>query len=104
MAVFLSISKHAPENCPAFSEKHRKSTLELLSNMEKLAKKHGLKCLGSWTDFPEHLVYWVLEGDLDAMEKLQMEPRVMEWLSFNTIETKVVIKNEDVLEMLRKIK
>ena len=104
MPVFMSISKHAPENCPAFSEKHRKSTLELFDKMESLTKKHGIKMLGSWTDFPQHLIYMVLEGDFDAVQKLQMEPELMEWLSFNSMETKTVLKNEEVLAMLKKVK
>jgi hypothetical protein len=33
-----------------------------------------------------------------------MEPALMEWLSFNSMETKSVLKNEDVLAMLRKAK
>ena len=104
MPVFMCISKHAPENCPAFSPKHRKSTLDLLGNMESLAKKIGIKMLGSWTDFPEHIVYMVMEGNFDAMQKLQMEPAMMDWLSFNSMETKIVLKNEEVLEMLKKVK
>jgi hypothetical protein len=72
--------------------------------MESLAKKHKVKLLGSWTDFPQHIVYMVLEGDFADMQKLQMEPELMEWLSFNAMETKAVMKNEDVLAMLKKVK
>ncbi len=46
----------------------------------------------------------VLEGDFDAMQKLQMEPKLMEWLSFNTMETKIVLKNKEVVAMLKKAK
>ena len=60
--------------------------------------------LGSWTNFPEHTVYMVMEGSFEAMMKLQMEPLMMEWLSFNSMETKVLFKNEEVLEMLKKAK
>jgi hypothetical protein len=35
---------------------------------------------------------------------MQMEPLLMEWLSFNSMETKVLLKNEEVLEMLKKVK
>ena len=104
MPVFMSISKHAPENCPAFSPKHRKSTLELFEKMETLAKKHGIKMLGSYTDFPQHMVYMILDGSYEAMQKLLVEPEIMNWLSFNSMETKTVIKNEDVLKMLKKLK
>ena len=104
MPVFMSISKHAPENCPAFSEKHRKSTLGLLDKMENLAKKHGVKMLGSWTDFPQHLIYMVFEGSFEALQKMQMEPELMEWLSWNSMETKSVLTNDEVSAMLKKAK
>jgi len=104
MPVFMSISKHAPENCPAFSEKHRKSTIELLDKMENLTKKHGVKFLGSWTDFPQHLIYMVFEGSFDAVQKLWMEPVMMGWLSWNTIESKTVLTMEEVSAMLKKAK
>ena len=102
MPVFMSISQHTPENCPAFSEKHRKSTMELIDKMESLTKKHGLKLLGSWTDFPEHMVYMVYEGSFDALQKLQMEPDFMGWLSWNTMVTKTMLTNEEISGMLKK--
>jgi hypothetical protein len=46
----------------------------------------------------------VMEGSFEAMMKLQMEPLIMEWLSFNSMETKVLFKNEEVFEMLKKVK
>jgi hypothetical protein len=104
MPVFIWISKHTPDDCPAFHEKHRKSTVELISTMDDLTKKHGIKLLGSWTDFPEHIIYNVFEGSLDAMQKLQMEPCMMDWLSWNTMEIKIVSKSEEILKMLKKAK
>jgi hypothetical protein len=104
MPVFMSISKHAPENCPVFSEKHRKSTIELMNKVDSLTKKHGIKMLGSWTDFPQHTVYMVFEGSFDAAQKLMMDPDMMGFLSWNTMESKTVLTNEEVLAMLKKAK
>jgi len=104
MPVFMYISEHTPDDCPAFHEKHRKSTLELISTIDSLTKKHGVKLLGSWTDFPEHIIYWVFEGSLDAMLKLQKEPCMMAWFSWNTTQRRIVSKNEEILEMLKKAK
>ena len=104
MPVFMFISKHTPEVCPAFSEKHRKSISALLEKMESLAKKHGVKMLGAYTDFPNHTVYWVYEGSFESLQKLQMEPELMDWLSWNSMETKNVLTNEDVSAMLKKLK
>ena len=104
MPVFMTISKHVPENCPMFSEKHRKSTVELMSKAENLMKKHKIKMLGTWTDFPQHTIYMVLEGTFDAMQKLLMEPIMMGLLSWNTMELKPMLTNEEVVEMLKKAK
>lgn len=102
MPAFMWISRHTPNDCPAFHEIHRKATVELISTIDSLTKKHGIKLLGSWTDFPEHIIYMVFEGSLDAMQKFQMEPCITAWLSWNTMERKIVNKNEDILEMLKK--
>ena len=75
--------------------------MELISTMNSLTKKHGIKQLGAWTDFPEHIIYMVFEGSLDAMQKLQMEPCITAWLSWNTMERKIVNKNEEILKMLK---
>ena len=92
MPVFMTISKHAPENCPQRSpRKHRKSMLELFDKMESLTKKHGVKLLGAWTDFPQHIVYMVFKGTFDAVTKLGMEPEFMKWLSFNSMEAKIFL-------------
>ena len=104
MPVFMYISRHTPDNCPAFHEKHRKSTVEFIETIDSLTKRHGIKLLGSWTDFPEHIIYMVFEGNLDAMQKFQMEPCMMAWLSWNTMERKIVSKNEEILKMLKKAK
>jgi hypothetical protein len=104
MPVFMCISRHTPDNCPAFHEKHRKSTVELISRMDSLTKKYGIKLLGSWTDFPEHIIYMVFEGSLDAMLKLQMEPCIMDWLSWNTMDRRIMSTNEEILKMLKKAK
>jgi hypothetical protein len=78
--------------------------LEFIETIDSLTKKHGIKLLGSWTDFPEHVIYMVFEGNLDAMQELQMEPCFTAWLSWNTMERKIVNKNEEILKMLKKAK
>jgi len=68
-----------------------------------LGKKHGVKILGQWTDFPQHQIYTVMEGRFEAMQKFMMEPELMEWLSWNTMETKAMLTNEEVLALMKKI-
>ena len=70
--------------------------------MESLTKKHGIKMLGSWTDFPQHIIYMVFEGSFDALQKMQMEPDLVGLLSWNTMETKTVLTSEEVSAMLKK--
>ncbi len=47
--LFLSIISHGAAECAAHNEYYRKATLEGLSQMEELAKKHGVKIVGEWS-------------------------------------------------------
>ena len=104
MPTFMTVSKHTPENCPMFSEKHRKSFQEMMAKMENLTKKHGVKMIGSWTNFPLHTIYMIFEGTLDAVNKLMMEPEILGMLSWNIMETTNVVTMEEVSAMLKKAK
>jgi hypothetical protein len=73
MPIFLVISRHSPENCPMFNEKTRKVYIEYLSKIDGLLKKHGIKNLGGWGVYTEHLTVGVMEApSLDAVQKCSM--------------------------------
>lgn len=94
MPTQIVFMRFSPENDPMFNEKSRKALIEYMSKREALLKKHGVKSLGSWTVPGEHLTISVLEGSLDAMNKLSMEPEYIALNAYSTIEMKVALEEE----------
>jgi len=105
MPTFLLIHRHSPENCPMFNEKARKMTLQLVNKMEGLLKKHGIKMVGFWQVPMEHLMFEVYEApSLEAFQKLSMEPEILAWTAYNTVEMKIAISIEEAMKMLKQAK
>jgi uncharacterized protein with GYD domain len=105
MPVFLLFERHSPENCPMFNEKTRKIWIECNEKIEGLAKKYGVKLLGSWVVGNEHLGVDVCEApSLDALTKLFIEPAMLALGSFNTVEIKFAFTSEEVAKMMQKAK
>jgi hypothetical protein len=62
------------------NEKVKKATVDLMTKMGPLTKKHGIKVVGSWASIPEHLVVAVYDApNMEALLKFAMEPEVMSW-------------------------
>jgi hypothetical protein len=48
--------------------------------------------LGMWNDHPGHMVYDIYDVlDMQTFMDFSMEPEMMAWLAYNTVETKVVL-------------
>jgi len=102
MPIFLRISRHSPENCPAFNEKARRARQELLGKAERLLKKHGVKRLGAWIVTNEHTSYGVFEApSLEAYKKLNEEPEAWALGAYDTSEIKLVISLEEAMQILK---
>lgn len=105
MPIFLMISRHSPENCPMFNEKARKVYMEYMSKLDGLLKKHGIKMLGSWTVYTEHLSVIVFDApSLDAMNKCASDPTIMALSAFETYEVKAALSMEEAVKMLQRAK
>jgi hypothetical protein len=105
MPIFLLISRHSPENCPMFNEKARKVYMEYFSKLDGLSKKHGIKNLGGWSVYTEHLSVYVCEApSLDVFNKLGMEPEVLALSAYETYEVKLALSMEEAMKMLRQAK
>jgi hypothetical protein len=101
MPTFLLISRHSPENCPMFNEKVRKVTLQLVTKMEELLKKHGVKMVGTWLVPTEHLMFEVYEApSYEAFQKFGREPEILATMAYNTTEMKSAISAEEAAQML----
>ncbi|MCJ7423870.1 hypothetical protein MUP01_06330 [Candidatus Bathyarchaeota archaeon] len=98
---FLQTARHSAESCPIHNEKVKKVMSDLMSHMEKLTKKHGIKVVGGWASIPEHLSVMVYDApSMEAILKLSMEPEVMAWISYNTTETRPVMTIEEAMKLL----
>ena len=105
MPAILTIARHTAESCPLRTEKGRKLALDVATNIEGLAKKHGVKWLGTWTDPNEHLVVNIFESpSLEAWQKFVMDPELAAWNALNTTETKIGYSIQDVIRVLKQTK
>jgi uncharacterized protein with GYD domain len=100
--LFLQISRHMPESCPLHNEKTKKTMMDLMAKMEKLAKKYGVKMVGNWVAIPEHLIVSVYDApSMETLLKLSMEPEVMAWMGYNITETMPVMTLDEVQKILK---
>jgi len=84
-----------------FNEKTRQIHLNLLNKLEQLMKKYDIKMPGAWFVLPEHTLYEVFDApSLDVFQKMAMEPEIVQWSAFNTMEMKMVATVDDVKRLL----
>jgi uncharacterized protein with GYD domain len=101
MPTFLMISKHSPENCPVFNEKVKKTALAYMNKMDAWAKKYGIKVIGTASVFSEHLNIMIFEApDLQAIQKVGMEPEAMAMSAYTHTEVKLALNTEETMKML----
>jgi L-rhamnose mutarotase len=84
-----------------FNEKTRLIHLNLLNKLESILKKYNIRMMGAWFVLPEHTLYEVFEAPgLDEFQKMAMEPEILQWSAFNTMEMKLVATVDDVKRLL----
>ena len=75
--------------------------LAITQLMAPLLAKHGIKSARVWNDLGVHTICQVYETPgLDAFWALLNEPELAGWLSFSTVENRVVIGREEVEAIL----
>ena len=85
-----------------FNEKTRQIHVNLLNKLESLLKKYNISLLGAWFVLPEHTLYEVFDApSLDVFQKMAMEPEIVQWSAFNTMEIKMVTTVHDVMGLLK---
>jgi hypothetical protein len=97
----MEISTHAPESCPVFNEQTKKVAVAGFQSMDSLLAKHGIQLAGMWNDHGAHVVYSIYDSpSMEAFMALSMEPEMMAFLGFNTVEIKVVFGAEEIRAMM----
>ncbi len=101
MALFLSIIRHGAAECAAHNEYYRKALLEGMPQMEDLAKKHGIKIVGSWTVHPKHFQVNVYDApNFEALMAYCMEPPMKKVLDMYDWDLWPCITREEVAQTL----
>ena len=104
MPLFLSISRHMPENCPVFNAKTRKVYMNWYSKLEGILKKHGVRLIWGGSVYTEHLSVYVFEApSLEAFQKATFEPDFDAIHEYETVETKLVASMEDAMKTLSEL-
>jgi len=99
------IGTHSPESCPMFNEKTMKVMMEFMDKIDGLAKKYGVKRLGSWTVPNEHLTFEVYDApSLEVLAKLFMEPALLPLGAIMKCEIKLAFSIEEQAKLLPKTK
>lgn len=76
--------------------------MNLVSRLESLLKKYNVTALGAWFALTEHTLYEVYDApSLEAFQKMAMEPEILQWSAFNTMEIKLVATVDDVMKILK---
>ena len=85
-----------------FNEKTRQIHVNLLNQLDSLLKKYNITLLGAWFALTEHTLYEVFDSpSLEAFQKMAMEPEILQWSAFNTMEIKMVASVNDVMGLLK---
>jgi len=96
--LFLSIISHTAADCLTHNEEVRKVTLEGVSQMGELAKKHGVKIVGSWNVHSKHFQVVVYDSpSYEALMAWSMEPPIQNMLDHYTTDVWPAATVEDLM-------
>jgi hypothetical protein len=101
MLTLLVLLKHAPADSPFHNERSRKLIFEYMSKQKELMDEHEIEVVVSGTAVgTDEIVLWVRAPNYEAFQAFLMEPAVMNVLSFNTMEVKVLVTLEEVKQWM----
>jgi hypothetical protein len=101
MLSFLTFLKHAPADGPFHNERSRKLMAEYMSKQKELMDEHEIDQVWGGTAIGADLVVLVLRApNYEEFQAFLMEPVVMNVLSFNTMEVKVLVTLEEAKQWM----
>jgi uncharacterized protein with GYD domain len=85
-----------------FNEKARKTALAYMNKMDAWTKKYGVKVVATASILPEHLHVMICEApNLEAIQKVSMEPEAMAMGAYSTTEVKLALNMEETMKLLQ---
>ncbi|OPY31924.1 MAG: hypothetical protein A4E32_01531 [Methanomassiliicoccales archaeon PtaU1.Bin124] len=101
--LVMQVTKHSPENCPAYNPKYRAATVNWYEKVEPTAAKYGIKFMGSWDDHMAHKVFALYDTpSMDILMKFMMEPEMMAPMEFCRGRIFPVFDHKTTLAMINK--
>jgi len=101
--LVMDISKHSPENCPAFEKKYKDVLVNAFEKRGALAAKHKIKVVGVWVNPSSHTTFAVYDTpSMDNLMDFSNEPEMMALGSFQTSVMKPLVTDKQTLAMVKK--
>jgi hypothetical protein len=98
----MMIAQHSPESCPKFNPDTFKTAAPVMQALLPTLAKHDVKLVGSWEDPAAHTGWTVLESpSFDTYLAAVREPALDPWLSFHTVESRVVLSLDETMTMVQ---
>ena len=102
MPTFMLMSRHTAADCPLNNPEHLKVAAEGWPQMETLAKKHGVKIIGTWTAHLGYLVVQVVEApNFEAYMAMWMEPQLQTMLHASMNEITPMLTHPEIEQLLK---
>lgn len=101
--LVMDMSKHSPENCPAFEVKYKDVLVKAFEKRASLAAKHKIEVVGVWVNPQPHTTFAVYDTpSMDNLMAFSNEPEMMALMSFQTSVMKPLITDKQTLAMVKK--
>jgi hypothetical protein len=104
MYVMMMV-KHTPESCPLYNTQTRKIWQDVMKGYPQLLAKHGVKLVGSWSNFGTHTIYSICDTPgMDAWMGVVGDPGSAAALSFCSAEFFPVMSAEEADAYMNNLK
>ncbi len=97
--LYMVVATHGPDTCAAFVEEPKKRFLAMKTQIDDVAKTHGVTVKGSWVAMVAHTIYLIV--DAPNGHAVQDFVAGVELYAWNTV---VMYPVNDLGEILQNIK
>ena len=96
--LYMVISTHGPDMCPAANESAKQMALAMAPKMVKVAESHGCAIQGSWIHPSNHTSWVIMDAPhAHAVEQTVWELDLAKW---NTIDIHPIVTMQEAMTNL----
>jgi hypothetical protein len=101
MALYGIYGSHTTESCPLNNIQSRKIVLNMIEDLDNIAKKNRIKILEQYHSALEHTFLWTVDTEnAHSVERFMIESG---WAAFNAIKIVPLGKYQNVIEACKKL-